>query len=442
MWHHEARRTIQLALPIIFGELAQMALRIIDAAMVGAVDYHQLAAVALVASVVNIPFVLGIGMTMSVSQTVSLYHGRRDRQRVSHYLFNGFWLCAFTGLLIVALLEGGRHIVFHLDQDPEVARLALPYLRLIGWSMLPMMLFMALKQFTDGLQYTRTGMLLSVLSLPLNAFLNWLLIFGHWGFPRLELTGAGWGTLITRCLIFLVMMAVILKHPAFRRYVVVGKRQWRLRAHTLRELLHIGVPSSFQVAMEAGAFALSGVLIGTFGAVSLAAHQIALSLASLTFMVSMGLSQAGSIRASNALGSRDWNKISAIGHSTIVTAFLYGAACAVVFILFRYRLPLLFNDNAQVVAMAGWLLLFAAVFQISDSNQAVSAGLLRGIKDLKVPTGFIAIAYWVVGIPVGCLLAFAFGMGAAGIWIGLIAGLSVSAVCLTLRFRRMTRRAS
>lgn len=438
MLRTEALQTLKLAFPIILGEVAQMALRLIDTAMVGAVNYKQLAAVALVTSVMNIPFVFGIGITLSVSQTVSMAHGQRDKQKVSHYFYNGFVLCAFFALIISLSLEAGKNILFHLDQDPEVARLSLPYLRLMGWSVLPMMLFMALKQFTDGLEFTRTGMLLSLLSLPLNAFLNWLLIFGNWGFPRLEIAGAGWGTLVTRSIIFIVLGLIILKHPTFKRYVAVRKKQWYIDRKTIRELLHIGIPSSFQISMEAGAFALSGIFIGMIGAVSLAAHQIALSLASMTFMVSIGLSQAGSIRTSHALGQKNWSKITLIGKSTILTALLYGAFCAISFIVLRQQLPLIFNDNPEVVNVAAWLLLFAAIFQISDSTQAISAGLLRGIKDMKTPTVFIGIAYWVVAIPVGCLLTFYFKMGAAGIWTGLILGLTCSALFLSLRFRKMT----
>jgi len=438
MLRSEARQTLSLAFPIILGEMAQMSLRLIDTAMVGAVSYKQLAAVALVTSIINIPFVFGIGITLAVSQTVSMAHGQKQPQKVSHYLYNGFWLCVVFALMLSLGIEASKHIVFHLDQDPEVARLALPYLRLMGWSLLPMVLFMALKQFTDGLEYTRTGMLLSLASLPLNAFLNWLLVFGHWGFPRLEIAGAGWGTLLTRTVIFLVLLLIVLKHPIFSSYVRDGKTAWRIRKQTLGALLHIGIPSSLQISMEAGAFALSGILVGTFGAVSLAAHQIALSLASMTFMVSLGLSQAGSIRTSNAFGRKDRTKISAIGKSTVLTALIYGGLCALLFIVLRRKIPLIFNDDPAVITAAAWLLLFAAVFQVSDSTQAVSAGLLRGIKDMKIPTLLIGISYWILGIPVGCLLAFHYKMGAAGIWTGLIVGLSFASISLTMRFRKIS----
>ena len=190
----EAFPTIRLAVPIIIGELAQMSLHIIDSAMVGAISYKQLAATSLVISAVNIPFVIGIGMTISVSQMVSMAHGRRDSGHVSHYLFNGFWLCAATAIIISLSMVLGRGILFHLGQDEDVVELALPFMKLIGLSLIPMLLFMTLKQFTDGLEYTKTAMLLSLCAMPVNIFLNWLLIYGNLGFPRLELVGAGWAT--------------------------------------------------------------------------------------------------------------------------------------------------------------------------------------------------------------------------------------------------------
>lgn len=436
----EARSTLQLSVPIILGELSQMALHIIDTAMVGALGYKQLAAAALVLSVLNIPFVIGIGITISVSQLVSMANGRNDGQKVSHYFYNGFWLCGIAAIIISTGLVLGSNILFHLKQDPEVAAMAVPFLELMGWSVIPMLLFMTLKQFTDGLEKTRIAMIISVAALPLNIFINWLLIFGNLGFPALGLVGAGWGTLITRSLMFLAMGYVILSHPLFRRYVMVRRKQWKLRFQTVKELLQIGIPSSLQVGLESGAFAVSGIVIGTLGATEQAAHQIALSCASFTFMVSLGLAQGSSIRVSNAFGANNGNKITAIGKSTFITGLLYGIFCAITFILLQNVLPALFNKDAMVLTMAANLLVLAAVFQISDATQAIGAGLLRGIKDVTIPTILIAIAYWVVGIPVGYLLAFHADMGAAGMWVGFIAGLSCSGIFLTYRFLKMAKK--
>lgn len=436
----EVYKTIQLAIPIIMGELAQMSLHLIDTAMVGNISYKHLAAASLVMTAANIPFVLGIGMTISVSQLVSMANGRRDNQLISHYLFNGFLLCTSFALLIAGGLVFGRNILRHLDQDPDVVELAIPFMKLVGISVIPMLLFMTLKQFTDGLEYTKTAMMLSLASMPINIFLNWLLIYGHWGFPRLELVGAGYATLITRTVIFVVLGIIVLKHKTFNRFIAMREEQWKYSFSTMRDLLRIGVPSSIQMGVEIGAFAVSGIIIGTISAVSLAAHQIALSCAAFTFMVSIGLSQAGSIRVSNAFGSSDWKKIRVIGKTTFITAFLYGCFCAVSFAIFRWQLPLLFNKNSAVVHLTAVLLLFAAVFQISDATQATGAGLLRGIKDVKLPTLLITVAYWIIGLPAGWLFAFHYHMGAAGMWLGLIIGLTMASVFLGSRFLNMVRR--
>ena len=436
----EAYSTVKLAVPIIIGELAQMSLHIIDSAMVGAISYKQLAATSLVISALNIPFVMGIGMTISVSQMVSMAHGQKDSKKVSHYLYNGFWLCFATAVIISLSMVFGRNILYYLGQDPEVVELSIPFMKLLGISMIPMLLFMTLKQFTDGLEYTRTAMLLSLCAMPINIFLNWLLIYGNLGFPRLELVGAGWATLITRILIFVVLAFVILRHKTFREFIAPRKTEWKFNRITLKNLLKIGIPSSLQIGTEAGAFAITGIIIGTMGAVSQAAHQIALSCAALTFMVSMGLSQAGSIRTSNAFGSTNWKKISLIGKSALLTGIIYGVICAIMFIMLRNILPKFFNDNIEVITLASYLLLLAGIFQISDATQVIGAGLLRGIKDVKIPTYLVAIAYWVIGLPSGYLFAFTFKMGAAGMWLGFIVGLTMAGVFLSVRFLRMVKK--
>ncbi len=436
---NEAFNTIRLAIPIIIGELAQMMLHIIDSAMVGSISYKHLAATSLVISTLNIPLVLGIGMTIAVAQMVSMAQGQNDPAKVSHYFYNGFWLCTVTAIIISLSLVFGRNILYHLGQDPDVVKLSLPFMTLMGLSMIPMLLFMTLKQFADGLQYTRTAMLLSLCAMPINIFLNWLLIYGNLGFPRLELEGAGWATLITRTLIFIVLGIIILKHKTFTQFLSSREREWKYNAQTMRSLLKIGVPSSLQVSMEAGAFAITGILIGTMGAVSQAAHQIALGCAALTFMVSMGLSQAGSIRTSNAFGAGDRRKIALIGKSTLITGVVYGILCAIMFILLRNVLPTIFNKNVEVIELASLLLLLAGIFQISDATQVIGAGLLRGIKDVKVPTYLVAIAYWVIGLPSGCLFAFVFDMGAPGMWLGFIIGLTLAGAFLSYRFLRKMR---
>lgn len=435
----EIKKTFSIAVPIILGNITQMVLGIIDAAMVGSINSLQIAAAALVNNVLAIPFTLGIGATLAISPLVAIAAGREDSKSASHYLFNGFLLCTLIALGIALGIHGGADILYHLGQEKAVADQAYSYLIIMGYSTLPMLMFLALKQFTDGLEYTRVAMTLSLLSIPLNVGLNYLFIFGKWGFPRWELYGAGIGTLITRTLILLAMILVIVKSEKFKIFINSRAETWKLRMQSWKELLEIGIPSSLQYAMESGAFAFSGIMVGWLGAKQLAAHQIALSIASLTFMISLGLSSAGSIRVSNAFGRGDIEKVRTIGFGVLWASFAYGILCALLFVIFKNQLPLFFNKELPVIRIASILLLWAAVFQISDSVQAIAVGLLRGVKDVRIPTAFVAIAYWVLGIPTGYYLAFVWNWDAIGIWIGFVIGLSCNALFLTLRFNKHTK---
>ncbi|CAN5609191.1 MATE family efflux transporter [soil metagenome] len=435
---YELRRTLPIAIPLILSNITQMSLGLIDSAMVGAIDYFQLAASSLVVNAIAIPQVIGTGITMAISPLAAFANGKKDISKVSQLLYNNFWLSVYIGLIISVSLAWGSNVLLHLQQDDKVAHLSIPYFEIMAWSLFPMMIFLSMKQFADGLEHTKVGMVLSLGALPVNALLCWIFIFGKLGMPRLELVGAGIATLITRMLQAMVMAAIIYRHQLFQPFIKVRHVAWQMHAGTIKELLHIGIPSSMQYAMEAGAFSVSGIMIGWLGATAQAAHQIALNCASLTFMASLGLSLAASIRVSNAFGQKNMQLLRSIGTSAIAAAISYGVLCAIIFIVFRFQLPLLFNNDPIVVSMAAYLLLLGALFQISDATQSIGVGLLRGIKDVKRPTLYVAIAYWVIGIPAGYWLAFKWQMGAAGIWLGFVAGLTASSILLNHRFLRKT----
>lgn len=436
------RRIISISIPIILGNMTQILLGIIDSAMVGSIDSVLLAGSALVNNILSIPYVMGIGLTYAISPLVATANGNRQHSRCLHVAYNGFLLCTVFAILIGLGIHWGSDIVFHLDQAPEVAAVSQDYLIIMGWSTIPMLLFLALKQFTDGLEYTRTAMILALSSIPLNTFLNYIFIFGKWGMPRYELFGAGIGTLVTRIIIFIGLLIVVFRSPKyapFRRHLSVSLQ---IKKKTMRQLLHIGIPSSLQYAMESGAFAVSGIIIGWFGAVQLAAHQIAMSSAALTFMVSMGLSAAGSILVGNSLGKRDLATARLIGRKTLLIGLAYGIACALLFMVTSQKIPYFFNNEPAVIEYASMLLILAGIFQISDATQAIAVGLLRGLYDVRVPMVFIIIAYWVIGIPLGYYLAFHTSLEARGMWIGLVTGLTIVAISLTFRFFSVSKQES
>jgi MATE family multidrug resistance protein len=431
----ELKTTLGIAMPIIISNLAQISLGLIDSAMVGNISYRHLAASSLVINVISIPQVVCIGMAIGILPLVGIARGKRDPVGCSRYLFNGVWMGIITSALIGAACILFSPGLASMGQDPSIVPLAIPYFIVMAASLLPMTIFLSLKNFSDALEYTRTGMLVALLSIPLNAFLNWIFIYGHFGIPRLELLGAGIATLLTRIIMALAMGWLILREAVYRPFIQVRKAAWKLSRHTQKELLHLGIPSGIQLVMEAAAFGVSGVMIGWLGAIPQAAHQIALNLASTTFMAVVGLSMAGSIRVAHAYGANQWAQVKRIGESTAMGGLLYGLFAASVFILCRHLLPFLFNNEPEVVRLAADLLVVAALFQASDSLQSIGAGLCRGIKDVKLPTLLVTLAYWVIGIPIGYLLAFEWDWKAKGIWWGFVIGLTMAAFLLNRRFR-------
>lgn len=430
----EFRRTLKIATPLIITNVSQVGLGLIDSAMIGAVDYKQLAASSLVLNVISIPQVFCAGMAIAVSPLTAIANGQKNPFQASKVLFNGCVLSTLVAVVMAVILVSSHNFLFHLGQEREVATLSVPFFKLLSWSLIPLLMFTSVKQFSDGLEYTRTAMALSLFSLPLNAFLNWIFIYGRFGLPRMELAGAGLGTLITRCLIALTLITVVLRHPIYKPYVRLREKAWKVDGKTWKELLHVGIPTSMQYGMEVAAFSVSGIMIGWLGATSQAAHQVALNLATATFMAASGLALGGSIRVANALGRNDLPLLRSIGVSNISGGLLYGTICAVLFIVLRNQLPALFTNNAEVASVSSALLVFAALFQISDATQAIGVGLLRGMKDVKTPTIFVAVAYWLIGLPVGYYLSFTLNMGASGIWLGFVTGLTASSILLNTRF--------
>ena len=431
---NEFRATLFIAIPLILSNLTQIAYSLIDTAMIGVLGYKELAAASLVSNIIAIPMVIGMGLMMAITPLVAIAHGQNKSHRSSHLLYNGFGVSILAGIFLALLVHVISYFLLDMGQDIAVAELAKNYLIIMGYSLIPMMIFIACKHFSDGLQFTKTAMVLSLSSLPLNVLLCWIFIYGKWGIPAMGVNGAGFATLVSRLVLAIAMLIVVFKHKVYEPYRLIKKENWHFKKSTIKEIFSIGIPSSLQYCMEAGAFSISGIMVGWLGAVQQAAHQIALNCASATFMIALGFSLAGSIRVSNAYGRGNAASIFLIGKSTAFTGLIYGAIAALLLILLGKYLPVIFSTDKEVIGLATSLLVFAAIFQISDATQAIGVGLCRGIKDVIRPTIYVAIAYWIIGIPMGYLFAFYYNMGAAGIWIGLVIGLSISSVLLNFRF--------
>lgn len=436
----EAYKTIRFAFPIIIGELTQFSLGIIDAAMVGKIDYRQLAAASLVNNILTVPFIMSVGITIGVSQCVAFADGEGDSRKVAHYMYNGGYLAAiFAGSwsLVIILC---RSLLHRLSQEDQVAFLATPYLIPMACSLIPMILFLTLKQFADSLGKTRIAMTLSIVAIPVNVLLNYIFIYGHWGAPRLELSGAGLATLITRMLTFLSLLIVIFSDPFFRPYIRSKEGQWKISPKAILNLLFIGIPSSCQLAIELSAMAVAGVLVGSIGAIQLAAHQIAINCSNAVLMVILGFAQGTFIRISYARGRREWKAVTEIAKSSLFITIVFGFVCGIAFVVLRNRLPMLFTQDKGVCLLSARLLLVAAVFQFSNAFQVMSAVKLRSIQDLKHPLFYSILSYWIIGLPAGYYLTFPAGMGIYGIWFSFIGGMTFSGAALHYRFRKLIHR--
>lgn len=426
---------LKLAFPIILGNLSQMMLNIIDSAMVGHLSYKHLAAASLVTNMIGLPYVLCIGFTVAISPLVAELKGAKNPESCGALLNNAFYLNVSVAILTSLLLYIFGGVIFHLGQDPEVANLGLPYMNWMLWSIVPMTVFLSIKQFCDGLNFTKIPMILSLASIPINAFLNYLLIYGNYGFPKMELVGAGVATFITRILIALALGIYVLYHSRYKIYQLSNRTIDRLQ---LQKITRLALPSAWQYVSEIGAFVVLGILVGWFGATQQAAHQVSLSVAALTFMVSIGLSSAGSIKVGEAFGMKDIHLVRKIGVSVLQFSAIYGSICAVFFIIFRNQIPYLFTSDQEVIHHAALLFLFAAAFQLGDSIQAVGIGVLRGIQDVKLPTIYTTLCYWFVGIPIGYFLSVVLNWQVSGVWTGFIVCLSSMAFLLYRRFLRIT----
>lgn len=436
----ELYKTLKLAWPIVVGQLSHIAIGVIDSAMVGQLGADQLAAVSVSVGLFSILMVFGIGVSFAISPLTAIANASHDTQGAAAILKNSFFMSIGLGLLLAFCMIIAAPVLKFMQQPDQVTALSIPYLRILGFSMLPVMVYQAYRQFSEGLEIMYPALIIGLLMIPVNAFGNWLLIFGHWGFPAMGLAGAGWATVVTRILAAVSMMWFVLKNRRFKAFLPQDLSFKHYQKTVMSRILKLGVPGGVQYIFETSAFAFAAIMIGWLGSKSLAAHQIAINLASISFMVAIGLSSASAIRIGHAQGKSDFRMARRIGITSFWLSGGFMGLCGLVFIVGRYYFPLLYIKDFAVVELAAQLLLVAAAFQIVDGIQAVGVGLLRGMEDVKRPTLYVMIAYWVLALPLGAVLAFYFDMGVLGVWIGLAVGLSASALLLSYRFFRLVRR--
>jgi MATE family multidrug resistance protein len=423
----------------MIGHLGHVLVGLADNIMVGRLGAAPLAAVSLGNSFVFIAFSLGIGFSMAITPLIAEADGEKDDDKGRRLFQHGLILCSLLGISMFVMLLVAAPLMRHMDQPEEVVELAMPYLNIVALSMIPLMAFQAFKQFTDGMSKTKYGMHANVLANIVNVVLNFVLIYGFWIFPRLELVGAAYGTLISRFVMLFFIVWILYSRPRFRAFFDWIPFQ-EIRKATFAKIIDLGFPTAMQMLFEVGVFTAAIWLAGTMGVTDQAANQIALNLSSMTFMIAVGLGVTATIRVGNQKGLRQFGELKRISLSIFLQVFIIEFFFALGFFLLKDYLPMLYIDNSEVVRTAASLLLIAGLFQLSDGLQVVVLGALRGVQDVKIPTYITFIAYWIIGFPICYLLGKTLGMGSQGIWIGLLAGLTASALLLLARFRYLTQR--
>ncbi len=438
---------MQLAYPVIIGMVGHTLIGIVDNIMVGKLGSTELAAVSLGNSLIFIAMSVGIGFSTAITPIVAEADSENDHIKIRSIFHNGLLLCTILGFLLFGLVVLAKPIMELLHQPAEVIALARPYLTWVAFSLVPLIMYQGYKQFADGLAMTKYSMYAIIMANILHVIINYLLIYGVWIFPKMGIIGAALGTVISRILMVAFMHFILMRQEKLKQYFTEFSLE-EIKKVTVKKIVNLGFPSAMQMLFEVVLFTAAIWLCGTIGKTSQAANQIALSLASMTFMFAIGLSVVSMIRVSNQKGLQDYKKLIVIARSIFLLAILIEIVFAVLFVVFHQLLPPLFLDmdnqaqlldNTEVVTIAAKLLLVAAVFQISDGIQVVVLGALRGLQDVKIPMYITFVAYWIIGFPISYYLGEYTDLKAVGVWIGLLAGLSSAAFFLYIRFHIITK---
>ena len=432
----------------MLGMLGHTFVAFADNVMVGQLGTAELAAVSLGNSFVFIAMSLGIGFSTAITPLVAEADSANNISQGKNAFKHGLILCTLLSVLLFLIILLLKPLMYYMDQPKEVVELAIPYLNYVALSLIPLIIFQALKQFSDGLSNTKYPMYATILANIINIVLNYLLIFGSFGFPKLGIVGAAIGTLFSRIIMVYFLWMIFKSKDKFRPYITNFNFK-KIEQKISTKLFNLGFPSALQMFFEVGIFTAAIWLSGVLGKNPQAANQIALNLSSMTFMVGIGLSVAAMVRVGNQKGLNDFISLRRIAFSIFFLTFIIEIIFASFFLIFRDWLPTLYidgdtlvnmNDNKEVVLIASKLLLVAAFFQIFDGLQVAILGALRGLQDVKIPAFITFISYWIVGFPVSYYLGLYTSLESVGIWIGLFTGLFIASILLYIRFNYLSKK--
>jgi MATE family multidrug resistance protein len=430
---------MQLAYPVMLGQLGHVLVGFADSIMVGELGPAPLAAVSLANSLAFIAFSIGIGFTFAITPLIAEAHTSNNVSRGKNYFQHGILMSLLLSVVLCGVLFLMKPLMYHMDQPEEVVAYASPYFDIIIYSMVPMLLFQAYKQFSDGMSQTKYPMRAAIYANVINVILNYLLIYGKFGFPKMDLIGAGLGTLISRVIMLAFIMYIVHTKEVFSVFVERIKFS-NIKKRFIIKVFNVGYPSALQMFFEVGMFAGGIILAGMIGTEAQAANQISLNLATMTYMIAVGLSVTATIRVGNQKGLKAYVSLKRIALSVVLLMIIIDVFLAGGFILLKDVLPTLYIQDVDVIEIAATLLIVAGLFQISDGIQVVFLGALRGLQDVKFPMIITFVAFWIVGFPISYYLGLKTELGALGVWIGMLVSLTLSAIMLYLRFQKLTNK--
>lgn len=438
-YKYHFKNNLKLAYPVTLSQLGHMITALADTMMVGSLGAIPLAAVAYGHTIFSLFFIVGIGLATGLTPLVGKANGNRNIEESKNLLSNGIVANLFFAIILMLILYLVTFIMYDLGQEKEVVDLSFDYYFPIVLSILPFMIFLAFKQFLEGIKLTKPGMIVTIFANIINVILNYLLIFGELGLPKLGVAGAAWSTFIARSLMLFLILILIFKTDKLKEYLS-SINFLKVKFKKILEITKMGFPIGLQYAMEVSAFSVGSIIVGTISAEALAAHQIALNLAATTFMMAGGIGSAATISLSNYLGQGLFKEIRRSGFTSIAMVLIFMSFSALIFILFNEFLPSLYIESKSVLAIASSLMIIAGFFQISDGVQVVILGALRGIHDVKIPTWVTSISYWVLTIPLAYIFVNYYNVGPEGVWYAYLIGLSFTATTLTYRFHLLSKK--
>lgn len=437
------KETLTLALPVMLTQLGQVSVNIMDNIIVGKLlGADALASVSLGNAVFFSIFIFGLGISFAIPPLVSEASAKNNTQRIQSVFQHGFVLNTVVGLLLLSLLLLFNPLLYHLNQPEHILPDTSIYLKIMAFSIIPFMFFQTLRETSEGLGFTIGVTVATITANVINVVFNYIFIKGLFGSSPMGVAGAGYATLLARVCMFFFLLFILWRNAKTKQYI----QNFSLKIHGFKKtmfekMLRLGLPTALQMFFEVTAFAGAAFICGLVSAKDIAAHQIALSMASFTFNLCIGFSVASTILVGRNFGKKNYTMVRKIGLNNIGLTFIYMAICGILFIVFKEVLPQYFTkeEETAVLSLASQLLVIAALFQLSDGIQVTTLGALRGLQDVKIPSIITFIAYWVITIPLGYYLCVMRQMGALGMWIALGVGLTISAVMLIYRFLKISR---